>query len=128
MTFSISGATSQPTESGSFALSDLPANTTNVSFVSISAVGAATVVLTSALTASNSVAWTSTSLPAGPYIMQAHPSGEVAGATVHLHAGYDLLGVRDPLSRYSVAGRQSLTIIGGAAFAGASTRGIFADK
>ena len=56
------------------------------------------------------VTWTG--LSAGTYLAQARPSLTYATTTVYLHDGYTLDSVLSPLSRYSVAGGQHITLNG----------------
>ena len=56
------------------------------------------------------VTWTG--LSAGTYLAQARPSLTYATTTVYLHDGYTLDSVLSPLSPYSVAGGQHITLNG----------------
>ena len=53
-----------------------------------------------------------TGLSAGTYIAQAKPSLTYSTTTLYLHDGFTLDSVVSPLSRYSVAGGQQITLDG----------------
>lgn len=103
----IRGARSSPHATGSLS-AVLPNGTVEVGFLHVNASGSFDT-HRAAVTASGTISWTS-ALPAGQYVLQAFPSGEIANAPIYLHAGYDLTGVASQRERYSVAGRESIAL------------------
>jgi len=107
----VSGFNSQPRAAGSLSLVDIPVNTTSISFLALD--GASISSNTQMALSGSTISWSTFTAPAGWYVLQAVPSGHIGERSVYLHDGYTLSSTSTPTAgKYSVAGKQTLTVLG----------------
>jgi hypothetical protein len=83
--FDVAGVNSQPNSSGTFSLSDVPADTESITLVQIPNISWTTLSLNR-----TSISWSS-QLPSGWHTLLANPSATVCVSLVYLHDGISLI-------------------------------------